>query len=172
MKQKHLLQSIICLPLLVLFLQCKQKTNPKNENVSTKEIQIFNLDKLGKVGLDKMYQLDETHPNMLEPRNSKDENDKVAVSWSTLHQNIGNFLAKNNFSWEVEDPSISIMQKIYFDPNGNFKQYFFKIKNPSVTEEKKDEFANLMVEFAKTNKVDYSMDKAIARCGPTRYKNE
>lgn len=116
--------------------------------------------------------LDETHPNLLDPKVARDDHENVISSWSELHQNIGRYLEKNDFSWEVEDESITLFQKIYFNPKGEITYYFFNIQNPSISLEKKEEFGKLISDYIGENGIDYQRTEQFAQCGKTRYANK
>lgn len=153
-------------------LSCKSPSeNQSKPPVKEVSLKVFNVDNREEMAQFDKLNMDKTHPNMLDPRNSKSENEKIKASWIDLHQSIGNYLAENNFSWGVEDQAIKMFQKIYFEPNGQLKTYTFKIVNRSISAEKKEEFGNLIAGFAKTHKVNYSMDKPFAQCGKTSYQN-
>ena len=93
-------------------------------------------------------------------------------SWTDLHQSIGKYLSENEFKWEVKDSSITIVQKIYFNTNGEIENYFFNVLNKNVTKEKQEQFANLISSFAKGNKIQFKKDEKFAQCGKTKYLNK
>ena len=151
------------------------KENTENKTVSTKEpnlIGIYNFDNKQELADYNELNLDENHPNLLNPQISKSDYNSVIKSWTDLHQKIGIYLSKNNFTWDVNDNTISIFQKIYFEPNGQIKHYFFNVLNQNITNEKKEQFASLISEFAKTHKIDFQLDNNFAQCGKTKYLNE
>lgn len=115
--------------------------------------------------------LDASHANLLNPQESKEEINAVIASWSDLHQRIGKYLAEKDFKWGSEDENVGILQKIYFDKTGNITHYFFRVFNEDVTEEKKEEFADHLRAFAKSNTISIKRDQQFAQCGKTRYAN-
>jgi len=115
--------------------------------------------------------LDDDHPNLLNPEISADDIDQVRQSWGSLHQQIGSFLKENQFDWEVEGDDIAIVHKIYFTPEGQMRHYFFRVINEEVTLEKRQEYAQLLMEFSKKHVLDLDREEPYAQCGKTRYAN-
>ncbi len=115
--------------------------------------------------------LDETHPDILDPSIARDDKEKVVASWIDLHQSIGNYLTENDFSWGIEAESISMYQRIYFNGDGQITNFLFNIRTPEVTEEKKAEFGKLLAKFTTEHKLSYTLPNKFAQCGKTRYAN-
>ena len=116
--------------------------------------------------------MDENHPNLLNPEISKSDLNAVMKSWTDLHQRIGAYLFENEFNWDIEDSSTTIVQKIYFNSDGEIENYFFHVLNENVTKEKKELFADLILNFAKKNKIEFESVGKFAQCGKTKYLNE
>lgn len=172
MKINKFLSLIIVLLGINAIVSCQENTHKKNQSdQNIEEIGIFNFDNKEELAMYKSLNLDESHPNLLNPQISESDHNAVIKSWSNFHQSIGNYLSKNNFHWEVDDEAILIVQKIYFEPNGQVSNYFFNILNESITSEKKEEFGRLFAEFAQTNRIDFQLDKCFAQCGKTKYLN-
>ncbi len=173
MKLKTFWKGLFILIVLIGVSSCKQHPKKKTENdEKTKTIGVFNSANEQELTEYIKLNLDESHPNLLNPQISKTDYNTVIESWTDLHQRIGNYLVENKFTWETKDEAISIVQKIYFDHNGEIENYFFNILNPNVTKEKKEQFAKLISEFAKTNRIDLKRDKSFAQCGKTKYLNK
>ncbi len=152
---------------------CKEKAKTNTEvPENPKAVGVFNFDDKEERAEYTSMNLDETHPNLLNPEISKSDYRSVIESWTGLHQRIGTFLGENEFTWGTRDDTIRIVQKIYFEPNGRIKTYFFKVANETVTKEKKEEFANLIAAFAQTNRIDLQRDQSFAQCGKTKYLNK
>lgn len=149
----------------------KIKNNVQNAE-EPKSIGVYNYDNKQELKEFNQLNLDDTHPNLLNPQVSKSDYNTVVKSWTELHQKIGTYLSENKFNWEIEDSTISIVQKIYFEPNGQIKNYFFNVLNENVTQEKKAQFAELISEFAKQNKIDFEQNINFAQCGKTTYFTE
>ncbi|WAC01726.1 hypothetical protein N7U66_17775 [Lacinutrix neustonica] len=135
-------------------------------------IGVFNYDNKQELSQYNTLHLDATHPNLLNPKISTSDYNLVVKSWSNLHQRIGDFLSKNNFDWEVEDHSIAIVHKIYFSAEGKIKNYFFKVLTENVSEEKKEQFASLILKFSKDNPINFKKEGPFAQCGKTKYLTE
>ena len=132
---------------------------------------MFNFDNKQELIEYRELALDETHPNLLNPQISTTDYDDFREPWIDQDKRIGNYLSNKKFTWEVEDGNITIIQKIYFRPNGEMKYYFFKVLDPKVTKEKKDLFARLISDFSNTDRIDFKSDKSFAQCGKTMYVN-
>lgn len=174
MKLKTITSLISSLLLLFVLGSCHQQSEKRLLNKDTqsqKKVTIFNFDNKQDVASYKELQLDSTHPNLLNPQISKDDYLTVRESWAGLHQNIGSYLSKKDFSWDVEDSVITIVQKFYFYPDGGIKSYFFNIRNESVTTQKKKEFGDLIANFSKEHTIDLSRNHDFAQCGKTKYFN-
>ncbi len=178
--------NIYLLVLIAFLISCKGKTEKKNNSIestvetfdqeykieSTKiESIIETFDYENKEELNKYSELnlDATHPNLLNPKISEKDYDMVMKSWTDLHQNIGKYLDKNDFEWEIDEPEISVFHKFYFEPNGKIKSYFYRVWNKNVTSNKRKEYAKLISEFAKTHQIDFKKDHQFAQCGKTKY---
>ena len=173
MIRKTILKWTLAFCIIVGVSSCKEKAESTIEVVENREvIRVFNFQDKEEFSVYTSLNLDESYPNLLDPQISKSDHITVIESWSDLHQRIGAFLSDNEFTWGVEDKSISILQKIYFEPNGKIEYYFFRVLNENVTNEKLEQFANLIAEFAETNRIDLQMDTSFAQCGKTKYLNE
>ncbi|MBO3099952.1 hypothetical protein [Gelidibacter pelagius] len=161
--------------MLILFLgaiSCKETTDNKIKTiVKETNFTVFNFDNKQELAAYNKLNLDHTHPNLLNPKISTTDYEIVIKSWTDLHQRIGNHLSKNAFHWEVKDSSIVIVHKIYFKPNGNIESYFFNILNDDITKEKKEQFALLISDFAKHNRIEFKSEESFAQCGKTKYVN-
>ena len=188
MRFKNVLKSLLIILITIGINSCKQKIENKTEsNKTQKEIGVFNFDnetnlsKNDSITFDlhnkedlKKYRalnLDENHPNLLDPEISLGNFESVKQSWINLHKGIDTYLTANNFDWEIENSSISIFHKIYFHPDGKIKYYFFNIRNTAVTPTKRIEYAKLISDFAKANWIEFSSSHQFAQCGKTRYIN-
>ncbi len=172
MKIITLLSWTLVLGVLVGISSCKDKEGSKTETVENKEpITVFNFDDQRQLSAYTSLDLDASYPNLLNPEISVTDYKTVLKSWTELHQEIDAYLRRNNFSWGVEDESISILQKIYFEPDGDIDYYFFRVLNPRVSPEKKEQFADLLAEFAQSHQIDLKRDQIFAQCGKTKYPN-
>lgn len=113
--------------------------------------------------------LDESHPDLLDPSVARDDQENVKSSWIDLHKKMGAYLQENGFTWGEEIQNISIYHRIYFSANGKVTNYLFNIKDPKVTEEKKAEFGELLQQFTTKNKLAYQRSTSFAQCGKTRF---
>jgi len=173
MKLNKIVFSISLLLATGLVSSCNQNSDKRTPSIDTVPgISVYNFSNKLELATYNKLNLDESHPNLLNPQISKTDHNAIIDSWTDLHQKIGSYLSQNDFSWEVEDSTISIVQKIYFKPNGAIKHYFFNVLNKSITEEKKVQFSNLIIEFAKRNQIAIKRDKPFAQCGKTKYLNK
>jgi hypothetical protein len=165
---KTILKTVFIFSIFIGISSCIKKTeNADNKNA----IGIFNYDNEQQLTQYNKLNLDETHPNLLNPQISKSDHSLVMKSWTNLHQKIGTHLSENKFNWEVEDSAITVVQKIYFNPQGAIENYFFNVLNKKVSTEKKEEYANLISSFAKNNRIEFKKDSNFAQCGKTKYLN-
>ena len=131
--------------------------------------QIFNAAIKEDLAAYKSLNLDDTHPNLLDPAIAKSDHQKVIASWTDLHKSIGEFLGQQNFSWDNEGKSVSIWQKIYFNPNGKVTHYFYHISNPEISAEKKKEFGKLVSDYVSGFGIAITRPEQFAQCGKTKY---
>ena len=164
-------QKTIIVLLLAIF-NCEEKPEKISDHTNdSKFVAVYNYDNEQDLIQYNTLDLDQSHPNVLNPQISKADYDSVTKSWTALHQNIGAYLAKRDFNWDVEDETIMIVQKIYFEPNGSIKHFFFKILNPNVAFHKKEQFGRLISTFSKSNGINFQLDNRFAQCGKTQYSN-
>jgi len=162
------LSNRIIILLIIGFISCKQ--TPKEIDIKGPKV-VSGNNKTAYNVLKKMN-LDSTYTNLLDPRNvTADEYKLVAASWAKFHKNLSHFIKEEKFKWEVSDSTITIMNRIYFDKNGTIDYYTFKIKNPSVTDEKIVEYKRVLQKFSKNVKLDLNRDENYAQCGKIKYKN-
>ena len=120
----------------------------------------------------KKLNLDSIYPNLLNPRNvTESEYKSVTKSWSEFHQKMSKYIKEEEFTWEVQDSTIKISNRIYFDKNGNVEYYSFRIQNSNVTSEKRLEYEKLLLKFSEKEKVDLQRDNKFAQCGNIKYRN-
>ena len=171
MKLKNALKSMLIILIIIGTYSCKEK-NKTQSNEIEKKAKVFNFDNKTELSQFNKLNLDETHPNLLNPQISKTDYNSVVDSWKDLHQNIGKYLSDKKFTWNVKDSTITIIQKFYFNKDGKIENYFFRIKNKDVSKEKKEQFANLISDFTKSNKIGFIKDKSFAQCGKAKYLNK
>lgn len=166
------LVKILILLILVIY-DCKESKDIETEQVNNKRnVSVFNFENKDQLLEYNKLNLDDSHPNLLNPKISKSKYEAVMKSWTDLHQRIGKYLSNNGFAWDVEDNSVTIVQKIYFNSKGEINYYFFNILNEKVTQERKEQFSNLILNFSKENKIDFTTDRKFAQCGKTKYLNQ
>lgn len=173
MKSKTILKYLFIPLIMIGIISCKEKKESTKQTVDNKiEVGVFNFDNKQELSKYNVLNLDETHPNLLNPQISKSDYNSVIKSWTDLHQRIGKYLSENRFDWEVKDSSITIVQKIYFNSDGEIENYFFNVLNKTVTKQKKEQFADLILSFANNNNIDFESERKFAQCGKTKYLNE
>jgi hypothetical protein len=173
MKLKNVLKSMLVILIIAGTYSCKEKNENKTQSDETeKKAKVFNFDNKTELSQFNKLNLDETHPNLLNPQISKTDYNSVVKSWTGLHQNIGKYLSDKKFTWNAKDSTITIIQKFYFNKNGEIENYFFRIKNKEVSKEKKEQFANLISDFSKSNKIDFKKNECFAQCGKAKYLNK
>lgn len=171
-KSKSFCYLAIVLPMIV-FMNCNEKVKSKASIEKTNEtIEVYNFDNELELKEYQGLKLDETHPNLLNPEISACDLQEVIQSWTDLHHKIGNFISDKGFNWEVEDESIKVVHKFYFESNGQIKYYFFRVLNKSVAANKKDEFGKIIQEFAMVYKINIDKKYEFAQCGKTKYWNK
>ena len=117
--------------------------------------------------------LDDEYVDLLDSRNSSEEEfRKVYSSWADFHQQVAGFVKEKDFKWEVEDSIISVISKIYFNKEGKVEYYGFKILNSSVSDEKKEEFANILEQFSSNVDLTLNRDDKFSQCGKIKYINK
>lgn len=175
MNFKTILKTIVIGSLILGIISCGDKKDDKEEitqNKKNEKITVFNFDNKQQLAEYNKLNLDENHPNLLNPEISKSDLNKVIKSWTDLHQRIGKTMAEQGFKWDVEDSSITIVHKIYFNSNSEIESYFFNVLNDNVSNQKKEEFAELISNFAVNNKIEYKSEGKFAQCGKTKYLSE
>lgn len=147
---------------LIFFVSCKNKekgivVNSQNE---------LKYSKIKKLELDKHYH------NLLSPNNrAKKEYTEVAKTWGDFHRQIGKIVKENNFTWNVKDSSITVLNRIYFTKNGEVDYYTFRVLNKNVSNAKKAEYEKLLAGNISKVKINLKRDKQYAQCGKVRYQN-
>lgn len=165
------MKNSIWILLIILLISCKQKSTEKETEIIKDPKIVSGNNEMAYNEIKKMN-LDSTYTNLLDPRNvSESEYKIVAKSWSEFHKKISRFIKEENFKWEVPDSTITILNNIYFDKSGTIDYYTFKIKNPSVSTEKRTEYEKVLQKFSKEVRLDLNRDEKYAQCGKTKYLN-
>ena len=165
------MKNSIWIILIILLVSCKQKSTEKETEIIKDPKIVSGNNEMAYNEIKKMN-LDSTYTNLLDPRNvSESEYKIVAKSWSEFHKKISRFIKEENFKWEVPDSTITILNNIYFDKSGTIDYYTFKIKNPSVSNEKRTEYEKVLQKFSKEVRLDLNRDEKYAQCGKTKYLN-
>ncbi|MGB0346143.1 MAG: hypothetical protein ACPGGA_01585 [Balneolaceae bacterium] len=138
------------------------------QNTDRGPVQIFDFAVAEELQAYDNLNLDATHANLLDPSASEQDINEVLASWSDFHQRIGQHLADNEFSWNIEADDIQVIHKVYFDPSGQVTNYFFRVISSQVSEETRNEYARLISDFIETERIDYTMSTQFAQCGKTR----
>lgn len=157
--------------LIIGLISCKQNSTEKEIKAIKKAKVVSGNNEIAYNELKEMN-LDSAYINLLDPRNVTEAEIKiVAESWSEFHKNVSQFIKEENFKWEVPDSTITIQNRIYFGKNGTIDYYLFKIKNPSVSAEKRAEYEKVLQKFSEEVKLDLNRDKKYAQCGNIKYLN-
>lgn len=136
---------------------------------ATFQVNVYNFDDKEALKRYESLQLDESHPNLLDPRFSKESHEEVIENWTQLHRELAGFLSDKEFSWGTEEENVAIVHKIYFAPSGEITAYFFNVLNSDISESKTAEFAELVSEFVDTAAIALTRESTFAQCGKTRY---
>jgi len=162
---------LLGLVLIFGFISCSNKPN-SDEQVVVKTSKVVNFD--NKIAFNDLLalNLDSTYLNLLDPGYSNESEYKTIIkSWTDFHQKVSQFMEEESFKWEVTDSTISIVNRIYFDKNGNIDYYFFRVLTPSITTEKRAKFEKVLQKFSENTKIGLSRESPFAQCGKTKYLN-
>ena len=117
-------------------------------------------------------QLDEKYNNLLNPQFSTEEEYKeVRKSWFSFHTQIAEIVKENNFKWEVQDSAIMVLNKIYFNKNGEVDYYVFRVLNESVPNEKKELYEKILTDNVSKIEINLKRNKQFSQCGKVKYQN-
>ena len=152
---------LVCL-IMVLF-----SCNKENEGVVVNLQNEVANNKIKKLNLDTKYK------NLLNPEFTTDEEYKeVTKSWGDFHKQVGKILKENDFDWGIKDSSVKILNKIYFNKDGEVNYIVFKVINENVTSSKKREYEQLLTENITKLKIDLTRKEKFAQCGNVKYLNK
>lgn len=116
--------------------------------------------------------LDETHKNLLNPNISdKEEYPTIINSWKNLHGKVNAILKDSRFSWNVPDSTITVVNKIYFNANGEVNYFFVNIRNENISNETKDLYVQLLTDNLKELSINLQREEPFAQCGKVNYQN-
>ncbi|CAM1345071.1 hypothetical protein [Tenacibaculum amylolyticum] len=120
----------------------------------------------------KKLDLDATYQNLLNPDfSTKEQYTEVVNSWRGFHEKVNTILQTNKFSWEVAKPTITVVNKIYFDKNGNIDHFLVNIKNPDISDEVKESYRKLLAENIDKLSINLKRKEQFAQCGKVKYQN-
>ncbi|MCC1484532.1 hypothetical protein [Winogradskyella immobilis] len=164
---------VLLIAFCIINISCKNNNQEqKLARLKTSSVAIYNFADKENFNAFNRLELDKTHPNLLNPQVSKSNYNDIRTSWTKLHQDIGNYISKNDFDWNTNDSIINIVHKFYFKPNGSISHYFYNIRNSNISDETKSEYGKLLQQFSNTNKISITRGSTFAQCGKTKYLNE
>ena len=115
------------LPVIIGIASCTEKSRQKTEGTTTENrVVVFNFDDK-KPSECFARDLGETHPNLVNPENSRADHRTVLNSRADLHQGIEKHLAENNSTRDMEHSTNRMLQKIYFNPSREIETYFISV---------------------------------------------
>jgi len=166
------MKNVVIIYVVIGIISCGNNSTPVFAQVNEAEPKIINFDNKTEFKEYRKLNLDSLYPNLLDPsKSSEKEFKEVVKSWSELHQKVSSFMKDEDFVWSVEDSTISIVNKIYFNKNGTIDYFFFRILNPSIPDSKKMEFASVLQKFSESIIINLNRDSKYAQCGKTKYIN-
>ncbi len=120
----------------------------------------------------KKLSLDDSYKNLLNPNVSiKEEYPKVINSWKEFHKKVNIILKNNDFSWNVPDSIITVVNKIYFNANGEVNYFFVNIRNENISKKTKDVYVQLLTDNLKELSINLKRAEQFAQCGKVKYQN-
>ncbi|MGG6232288.1 hypothetical protein [Tenacibaculum sp. SDUM215027] len=157
------MRKLLLVCLLIVLFSCSKE----NEEV------VVNLQNEVAINEIKKLDLDTKYKNLLNPEFTTDEEYKeVTKSWGDFHKQVGKVLKENDFDWGVKDSSVKILNKIYFNKDGEVNYMMFKVMNENVTSSKKREYEQLLTENITKLKIDLTRKEKFAQCGNVKYLNK
>lgn len=116
--------------------------------------------------------LDETHQNLLNPNfSTKEQYIQVIDSWRSFHEKVNEILQSNKFSWGVAKLSVTVVNKIYFDKNGNVNHFLVNITDPDVSDKVKEHYRKLLADNLDKLSINLKREEQFAQCGKVKYQN-
>ncbi|AUC14107.1 hypothetical protein BTO06_02550 [Tenacibaculum sp. SZ-18] len=120
----------------------------------------------------KELKLDDYYVNLLNPKFSKKEDFKgVLKSWGDFHNKVNEVLVANDFSWEIPDSSITVVNKIYFNKYGKVNYFLVNVRNENVTNEVKNKYISLLNSHLDELSIELKREGQFSQCGKVKYKN-
>ncbi len=133
---------------------------------------VVNLQSEAAINKVKKLDLDTKYKNLLNPEFTTDEEYKeVTKSWGDFHKQVGKILKENDFDWGIKDSSVKILNKIYFNKDGEVNYIIFRVMNENVTYDKKEAYEKLLSENITKLKIDLKRNEKFAQCGNVKYLN-
>lgn len=119
----------------------------------------------------KIEDIEKNYKNAIDtpPAESVFKVEELQPAYQKLLQDVGSFLAKNNFKWEKKT---RCFQRIYFNSDGTIDYFIFNfIGKPEdqPSDEKQAEFSKLINQFVQGYKFPLSAKVKFAQCSPTSY---
>ena len=171
MRFKSILKTLFIALIVCGINSCKENKTGKEIKIVNEPIVVSFDNELAFTEFREMN-LDSTYTNLLNPRNvTESEYKDVTESWSKFHKKVSKFIKEENFKWEVNDSTISVANRIYFDKKGTVDYYSFRILNPSISADKRAEYEKLLQKFSKEIKLDLKRNEQYAQCGKIKYLN-
>ncbi|WGH77037.1 hypothetical protein P8625_07850 [Tenacibaculum tangerinum] len=133
---------------------------------------IINLEDEVALNKIKKLELDTKYKNLLNAQlTTAKEYETVMKSWSGFHTQVGKILKENNFDWEVRDSAVKILNKIYFNKDGEINYMAFKVMNESVTDDKKEAYKKILSDNVSKLTIALERNEQYAQCGKVKYVN-
>lgn len=114
--------------------------------------------------------LDSAYPSAAHANPSKgvfkDDQKEFLTKYRDMMREFGNFLQENDFDWEEQ---VSFFQRIYFNNDGTIDYYFVNLDETNLSEEKKEQFKNLLHEFSNDYQFSMEAESNFAQCAPITF---
>lgn len=88
------------------------------------------------------------------------------AAYQQLLQNLGKYLAQNNFSW---GKPTRCFNRFYFNKDGSIDYYLYNFQD--VDTQKLAEFQRLMSQFIQSNRIAMQAPVKFSQCSPVVYKD-
>ncbi len=92
--------------------------------------------------------------------------DEFISSYQKMLQELGAFLARNNFVWEKTTRGFN---RIYFNSSGKIDYFLYSFRADQLTADQEARFGELLSEFIKIYTFPMSASKDFAQCSPVTY---
>lgn len=97
-----------------------------------------------------------------------DQQNEYIQAYYALIRDLTSYLNTNDFRWGGQTRCFN---RIYFNPDGTIEYFIYEFEEGEISDERKEQFEQLLNEFIVDTKFPLSKNVRFAQCSPVNYRD-